>query len=163
MKYINGKPETSKTTDIYKKPKKKNDVWFQKQVGLDPSLKAEAQRDRERRDWEKEMHYPGELEHKRALVSTLQRESTSRTKEGPEPLSISAPRGAILLAKVTNQKKPETHYVWITESNAKHALSQKILRCALDGKSVFFHNRAGYLCEIEQMDFDRSLEVYIKK
>ena len=84
MKYINGIPEGTEQsrTDKAKRPRRTNhkEQWYIQQMKLDPSLKEEHAKHMEFRDWEKEMHDPGEIEHKREMVASLRGEKPIKKK-----------------------------------------------------------------------------------
>lgn len=122
MKYINGVPENRKPITLHevKKPKKtknrgRHDQQIHEAHMLDPELKSELDRDRAQRELEKEMHHPGEIEHKRELVGTLRGgKAVSKPPKRPEKIVVREPSEPVLKAVLVDKETGHQNTLWIT-------------------------------------------------
>lgn len=166
MKYINGVPENRKPITLYdaKKPKKTNnrgrhDQQIREANMLDPALKTELDRNREQRELEKEMHHPGEIEHKRELVGTLRGgKAISRSPEHPEKIVVKEPAEPVLKALLVDKETDHQKTLWITANiiyqDIPHGvywvyneLSQGIISAILSGNPKVSYKRHDYSCK----------------
>ena len=121
MKYINGIPEGTEQsrTDKAKRPRRTNhkEQWYIQQMKLDPSLKEEHAKHMEFRDWEKEMHDPGEIEHKREMVASLR--GGKPIKKKPEEKAktvLREPLEPVAKVLLTDRATGEQTTYWFTEN-----------------------------------------------
>ena len=166
MKYINGVPENRKPITLYevKQPKKTNnrgrhDQQIREANMLDPALKTELDRNREQRELEKEMHHPGEIEHKRELVGTLRGgKAISRSPEHQEKIVVREPSEPILKALLVDEETGHQKTLWITANivyqDIPHGvywvyneLAQGIISAILSGNPKVSYKRHDYSCK----------------
>lgn len=166
MKYINGVPENRKPITLYKvkKPRKTNnrgrhDQQLREADMLDSKLKAELDKNREQHELEKEMHHPGEIEHKRELVGTLRGgKAISKSPEHPEKIVVREPAEPVLKALLVDEETGHQKTLWITANivyqDIPHGvywvyneLAQGIISAILSGDHKLCYKRHDYSCK----------------
>lgn len=166
MKYINGVPENRKPITLYevKKPKKtknrgRHDQQLREADMLDPELKAELDRNNKQHELEKEMHHPGEIEHKRELVGTLRGgKAISKPRERPEKIVVREPSEPVLKALLVDEETGHQNALWITANivyqDIPHGvywvyneLAQGIISAILSGNPKVSYKRHDYSCK----------------
>lgn len=166
MKYINGVPENRKPITLYevKKPKKtknrgRHDQQLREANMLDSELQVELDKNREQREWEKEMHHPGEIEHKRELVGTLRGgKAISKPRGRSEKIVVREPSEPILKAMLVDEETGHQNALWITANiiyqDIPHGvywvyneLSQGIISAILSGDHKLRYKRRDYSCK----------------
>ena len=178
MKYINGIPEGVEKTvakGANKKPQKL--TWREKmyiqQMRLDPSLKEEHAKHMEFREWEKEMHDPGEIEHKREMVASLR--GGKPIKKRPEEKAKTVlreplePVAKVLLAdRATGKQTP----YWFTENIVYqdiangvywvyNELAQKAIAAIVNETRVVDHKGRTYWCKLLKKASSKDLQSYL--
>lgn len=177
MKYINGIPEgTEKNrTDKAKQPRRPNhkEQWYIQQMKLDPSLKEEHAKRMEFRDWEKEMHDPGEIEHKREMVASLRGGKPIKKKPEEkaktvlrEPLEPVAK--VLLIDRATGGQMP----YWFTENIVYqdiangvywvyNELAQKAISAIVNETRIVDHKGHTYWCKLVKSARSKDLKSYL--
>ena len=180
MKYINGVPENRKPITLYevKKPKKtknrgRNDQQLREADMLDPELKAELDRNNKQHELEKEMHHPGEIEHKRELVGTLRGgKGISKSPEHPEKIVVREPAEPVLKALLVDKETGHQNALWITANiiyqDIPHGvywvyneLSQGIISAIISGDHKLRYKRHDYSCKELKRAQGISLEKFV--
>lgn len=177
MKYINGIPEGTEQsrTDKAKRPRRTNhkEQWYIQQMKLDPSLKEEHAKHMEFRDWEKEMHDPGEIEHKREMVASLR--GGKPIKKKPEEKAktvLREPLEPVAKVLLTDRATGEQTPYWLTENIVYqniangvywiyNELAQKaIAAIANETRAVDYRGRS-YGCKLVKNASSKDLRSYL--
>lgn len=177
MKYINGIPEGTEQnrTDKAKQPRRPNhkEQWYIQQMKLDPALKEEHAKHMEFRNWEKEMHDPGEIEHKREMVASLR--GGKPIKKKPEEKAktvLREPLEPVAKVLLTDRATGEQTPYWLTENIVYqdiangvywvyNELAQKAIAAIANETRVVDHRGKTYWCKLLKKATGRDLQSYL--
>lgn len=177
MKYINGIPEGTEQnrTDKAKQPRRLNhkEQWYIQQMKLEPALKEEHAKRMEFRDLEKEMHDPGEIEHKREMVASLRGGKPIKKKsEERAKTVVREPLEPVAKVLLVDQSTGEQKTFWFTENIVYqdiangvywiyNELSQKAIVAIVNETRVVDHKGKTYWCKLLKKATGRDLQSYL--
>lgn len=177
MKYINGIPEGTEQNrpDKAKQPRRPNhkEQWYIQQMKLDPSLKEEHAKHMEFRDWEKEMHDPGEIEHKREMVASLRGGKPIKKKSEEKAKTVlREPLEPVAKVLLVDQSTGEQKTFWFTENIVYqdiangvywiyNELSQKSIAAIVNETRVVDHKGHTYWCKLVKNASSKDLKSYL--